>query len=525
MRRLLLALSPVVVVWALFFQRTSFFWGGEGYYFFGWLVPPLGLLFFWQKLRTLPAADASAPRWLFLAAQLLLLPFLLLYGFHATMPFWRPLVFGMGALALVYSLATVWGWGGRSWAGHFLSLFLILLICLPWPSGWEGTIVHRLTMAVTHATEFSLNLLGYAATSVGNRIDLHGQSVEVGDACSGIRSFQGLFMVGVVIGELYRFGWNRVTLMVAAFVISFPLNILRALTLSVVVVSQGREGYDAWHDPLGGVVYLVGCVFLLGVGHGLVSLQRQGGRRRLPGPPELGTGWRPAAGVAALLLVFAAALEWHFRTHSVEFEDPVVWDADPGRNPEAVRSRPLFMDPVVYETLMFDDGQRYEIQAAGGRFEFYDFRYDRGMMGMLAAEHHTPEICIGKYGGGMLIDREAELRIQLGSHEIPVFGFTFEYPNGRRLHAFQGVWISGEGETAEDRYRSMVVREGHRLERVKVAWERLLRGQRDFPVQVFLLVLPSQIELDQAWSHAESLLGNVLAPFEAPVSTAFSPHP
>ncbi len=516
-RRLLLALGPILLVWALFFQRASFFWGGEGYYFFGWLVPPLGVLFLWQKLRSLPVPSEGDHAVVFWMTQSLLLPFLLLYGFHATMPFWRPLVFGMGLIALLYSLGTVWSWGGRRWSLHFLSVFLILLICLPWPSSWEGVIVHRLTMAVTHVTEFSLNLLGYAATSEGNRIDLHGQSVEVGDACSGIRSFQGLFMVGVVIGELYRFGWNRVTLMIAAFLISFPLNILRALTLSIVVVSQGQEGYEAWHDPLGGVVYLVGCVALLGVGQFFQWLQKpERPPRRSPKPLTVPATWRPATAIALFIGLFAVGLEWHFRAHSKTFENPVVWESHPEKHPEQVRARSLFLDAIVYDTLQFDDGHRFELYSEGGdRFEFYDFRYDSGMMGILAAEHHTPEVCIGKYGGGHLTNRDAALDLRVGDLDVPVFGFTFEYPNGRRLHAFQGVWISGEDEqSAAERHASLVVRQGARTERLKVAWQRLVRGQRDFPVQVFLLILPSQISLDEAWIRAETMLELVLSPLD-----------
>lgn len=503
--------TPVILVWGLFFAQASFFWGSEGYYFFGWLVPPITAYLLWYKMTTLPPVEEKKRWGLGLFSAFLMLVFAILYGMYETMPFWRPLIFSLGAVATGFSFAYVASVGGWRWARHFLSLFLITLICLPWPSSWEADIVFRLTMAVTRATEASLNILGYAATSVGNRIDIQGQSVEVGDACSGIRSFQGLFMVGIVVGELYRFKWRRLVLMVAAFAISFPLNIFRALALSLIVVSGGGEAYDRWHDPLGGIVYAVGCVSILLFGQLIQSKNDEvAPRRGVASPLKLSIG-APIT-LACCLAAFALFLEFHFNRSYQSTGDTRIWEIRKTDESEGFKRRTLPIEPMVYEILLYDDANHLELYSDyGDRFEYYDFTYEGGMMGVLAAEHHTPEVCIGKYGGGVLRQKKMDKLFSLGGVKIPTFGFTFEYPGGFDLHAFQGVWIAGDNGTPSSRYNELIFATGtERMERISVAMRRLIAGKRDYVVQVFLVVIAGDISLEEAWLRSEAILSDTI---------------
>ena len=448
-----------------------------------------------------------------MAAALLLVIFAVLYGMYETMPFWRPLLFSLGAVATAFSMVLVASMGGMAWVKHFLSLFLITLICLPWPSSWESDIVFRLTMMVTKATEASLNLLGYAATSMGNRIDVQGQSVEVGDACSGIRSFQGLFMVGIVVGELYRFKWRRLALMIAAFAISFPLNIFRALALSLIVVSGGSDAYDRWHDPLGGIVYAVGCVSIVVFGlmiqakkdDDIVAVKKASYQKLIPWPSIIG---------ASCLACYALFLEYHFSETYKRTEHTRIWQVNEigDEDADGFKKRRLPIDPQVYEILQYDDANHLELYSEyGDRFEYYDFTYESGMMGVLAAEHHTPEVCIGKYGGGVLREKEMNKLFSLGGENIPTFGFSFEYPGGFDLHAFQGVWIAGDNGTPRSRYDELIFGTGtERMERIQVSFRRLVSGQRDYVVQVFLIVITGGISLDEAWLRSESILRDTI---------------
>ncbi|MFP4283551.1 MAG: hypothetical protein ACLFU2_13095, partial [Opitutales bacterium] len=231
-------------------------------------------------------------------------------------------------------------------------------------------------------------------------------------------------------------------------------------------------------------------------------------------PPE-SAAWRRfgLAGAVALLAV-VAAFEVHFRQ---SVEEPTfasrLWSAEPSEGAEAARVRRLALDPQVLEILQFDEGERFELfTGRGQRFEFYDFFYEAGIMGILAAEHHTPEVCIGKYGGGTMIAKDDGREVTVGSQQVPVFGYTFRHPVGGILHAVQGIWIAGDEGSPRDRYDDLVVGVGEgRFTRFAVAWRRLLDGQREFTVQVFMILITGEMELEQAWERSETVLDSIIA--------------
>jgi exosortase len=503
---------PVLALWGMLFWRASFFWGSEGYYFLSWLVPPLAVFFLWGRLQDVPPAGTPVP----IARPLTVLSILgvmLALFMGETMPFWRPLLYVQAFWTVMAAIAFWCSIGGVRWVRHFYPLALFVLVALPWAESVENPAVQRLTEIIARLTEFGLNFLGFAAEAKGNQIEIQDSVVEVGDACSGIRSFQGLLMIGVVVGELYRLGFNRLTLVLSAFLISFPLNAMRALVLSIIVVESGWEAYNTWHDPLGGIVYAVGCALLLGFA-ALIPTERK--RRAAKGdsaPNDQVTSLPIAIGLVpgvAVLLLFAGIQAWFAYRESPETRQ-LAWSVEEP-DTEDLDFQSIRLDPSVYDLLNYDGGVHFEVMTdAGMRWDFFDFLYASGTKGLLVTEYHTPDICMARFSDGTV----REIRTvpwSMGEKQIFVRGYHITYPNGAAVLAFQGVWIAGADEDGVSRFESMVLPAHNRLDRFRTAWRRALSGRRDFPIQVFLIATDQAEDLTVAWAGAESVLREFLQP-------------
>jgi exosortase len=503
---------PIVLLWAAFFWQASFFWGSEGYYYLNWMVPPLALYFLWGRWKDAPRPGDPWPWSRGVAAVASVGAVFALFGGEA-MPFWRPLLFLQAAATVLATLSILAACGGGAWLRHFSPVALFVLIALPFPDGFERDLIHHLTRWVAQLTELSLNLLGYPAEAIGQRIEVKGEVVEVGDACSGIRSFNGLFMIGLVVGELYRLGWNRVTLAIAAFCVSFPLNVMRALILSLLAVDSGWEAYDKWHDPLGGIVYFVGCACLLGLAI-LLPTRLRAARKRRGELTRLVAARAPGWGLVALLVLLIGGVQVWYASHSWPDGKGHAWVCDNPveTNGWQVRLRPPA--PEVLELLVYDELTHFEVVKAGGeKVDLIEIYYRWGTRGLESTLRHSPDICMGQYAGGTVLENETGRGWQIGENRVHVNAFRIAYPDGREVFAYQGVWIPGTRGDGVSRYREFSnVRGFSSLDWILTATRIAAQGHRHFPLQVFLVVTEEGQSLDEAWDVCREVLDAFMTP-------------
>ena len=82
--------------------------------------------------------------------------------------------------------------------------------------------------------------------------------LDVGEGCSGIRSFQSSAAAALFLGELCRGSlWQRMSLLVVSLLLAVIGNVLRIYMLGKIGNEQTAEAVEAAHDPLGLLVLLI----------------------------------------------------------------------------------------------------------------------------------------------------------------------------------------------------------------------------------------------------------------------------
>jgi len=278
-----LALAFLAAIWLQLFAALMPTWSGGTYYSYGWVVPLLtGLMFYrrWQleyrKVDHL-AGRAGAVRRLVAGGIVLLLLVVVMRVLELSDPRWRIPLLGHSLVVLLYS-----GWLmsellGTKPAKQFIFVALLAVSAVPLPSNMEVQLVEGLTGVVMESASMVVAFLGYPVEIEGAVLMIDGAALEVDDTCSGIRSFQSIFMYAVFFGEFWRLPLiGRVTLLLVGGVVAIVTNIGRVVVLTRVFVDRGQGAFESAHDTAGYGSFALATITLLLVGKYFDARDRDG---------------------------------------------------------------------------------------------------------------------------------------------------------------------------------------------------------------------------------------------------------
>jgi exosortase len=99
----------------------------------------------------------------------------------------------------------------------------------------------------------------------GNMIVLAGTTLEVAEACSGIRSLQALLALGVLYAYFsQRMNWKRWTLVCLSVPIAILANAFRVTGTGVLAHYWGAEAAEGFYHTFSGwLIFVVAFVLLL----------------------------------------------------------------------------------------------------------------------------------------------------------------------------------------------------------------------------------------------------------------------
>jgi exosortase len=236
-------------------------WASDDNYSHGFLVVPLALFFAWERRDRLLRADyrPHAAGLVLIAGSLLVL----LAGLLGAELFLTriSLVGLIGGIVLF-----VWG------REHFRILafpiaFLVLMV--PLPEIIFNQVAFPLQLVASRAGEAAIAAAGIPVLREGNVLHLPGRSLEVAEACSGIRSLVSLIMLGIVLGYFTESSrWTRLFLTVSAIPIAILANATRVGGTGLLSHWVGPAAADGFFHSFSGWI-----VFLVALG-GLVLVQR-----------------------------------------------------------------------------------------------------------------------------------------------------------------------------------------------------------------------------------------------------------
>lgn len=225
----------------------------------GFLVPVFSAYLVWTKRKAL-AETAVSPSWsgVVVVAGGLVVLFLGVYGAEMF----------LSRLSLVILLAgLVLSFGGRQLLRELRFPLLVLLLAIPIPAILYSQITFPLQILASKLAADLLPLFGVPVLREGNVIQLPSMTLEVAEACSGIRSLMSLFALSVFFGYfLERSVARRTILALASIPIAIAANAVRIFGTGMCVQYWNPDKAQGFfHEFSGWVMFLVsfGCLFLV----------------------------------------------------------------------------------------------------------------------------------------------------------------------------------------------------------------------------------------------------------------------
>jgi exosortase len=258
---------PVVILAACFvtlfyhpLRELLLDWTIDPNYQHGFLIPVISAFCIWQKRKEVRSLSLQPT---FGGGMALLCLSMLLYVLGTAAAEWF-----ISRLAMLLCLiGLVICFGGRSlfkviW---FPILYLIFMIPLPY------VVYYRFSFPLQQAASFgafhTLGMLGIAGLKEGNILHFPGYSLEVIEACSGLRSMMVLMaLAGLVAYSAQLSNTLRWLLFFAAVPIAVIANIARLLIVATIGVFHSAEAAESFlHEASGILVFLCGLFLLTGL--------------------------------------------------------------------------------------------------------------------------------------------------------------------------------------------------------------------------------------------------------------------
>jgi len=252
------AILLVLVIWlyhSILF-RLAIQWYDDPNYTHGFFVPAFSIFVFWReryRLDTLSPKPSFWGIWLVVFALTLLI-----FGDLGAELFLARLSF------VVLIAGLLWLFRGVAFlrAGIFPLAFLLLMI--PIPSIIFDQISLPLQFLASRLTATILPWFGVPVLREGNIINLPLMSLEVAQACSGIRSLLSLVTLAGIYG--YVIGATRLqrsVLIVAAVPIALLANVLRVVVTGLLAQYWGPDKAEGFFHLFSGLLIFMASLFML----------------------------------------------------------------------------------------------------------------------------------------------------------------------------------------------------------------------------------------------------------------------
>lgn len=232
-------------------------WGSDDNYSHGFFVVPLAAFFVWERRERLmrtPVHSSSAGLLVILFGLLLLL----------AGRFGAELFLTRISLLFLLAGAVLFLWGTA--ALRILAFPLaFLLLMIPLPAIVFNKIAFPLQLLASGAGEAVIRTAGIPVLREGNVLQLPARTLEVAEACSGIRSLVSLLMLAIVLGYFTeRRTGMRVLIALAAVPIAIIANAARVAGTALAaewVSPAAAEGF--FHTFSGWLMFVVAFAGLL----------------------------------------------------------------------------------------------------------------------------------------------------------------------------------------------------------------------------------------------------------------------
>jgi exosortase len=241
-------------------------WYNDDNYSHGFLIVPLALYFVWErreKLRRIPVTPSALGLVIVLGSVAVLIAGILGSELFLT----RISILG----TVVGSILFLFGWAHLR-ALAFPVAFLLLMI--PIPAILFNQIAFPLQLLASQFGESAMGLANVPVLREGNVLILANTTLEVAEACSGIRSLVSLLTLAIVFGYFSDpRGWVRTLLTLSAIPVAIVTNGFRVAGTGIAAHRFGAAAAEGFfHEFSGWLVFVSAFMLMLAVQRAIVRL-------------------------------------------------------------------------------------------------------------------------------------------------------------------------------------------------------------------------------------------------------------
>lgn len=252
-------------------------WETDPNYSHGYIVPFVSLAFAWMAWRdSKTGIPVAIPRREFIEGLVQIV-----FGVVLHVGMWFTRNYFLDVLALVCVLhGVLMAWGGREASRRYGFPLLFLMFAAPLPIHWYQPVAVFMQQLVSQVSTFLLQLLGVPVYQEGYLLHLPGFTMEIAEACSGLRQLVAIVALGVAIGHfsgrgsVFRWGLGLLAIPIAVIA-----NCVRVVLSGVIVMTLGREwGEGIYHTIEGLAIIALSAGLLVAAAWGLARLEDQWGK-------------------------------------------------------------------------------------------------------------------------------------------------------------------------------------------------------------------------------------------------------
>ena len=243
-------------------------WGASGDYSHGFFIVPIALYIVGQKrqwLAGLQTHPSTAGGW----CLVVLLTGTILAKYTEIMT--------LSSMFMVLTLASlVLFLAGWEYLKGLIFPLTLLFFMIPIPEQVYSALTIPLQLLVSHISVATAILLDIPTYREGNVIHLPGHTLEVVQACSGLRSLMSLITIDLIMGYLFlRSTLLRSVMLATALPLAILVNCLRVfITIIFLHFFQFDLTDGSVHTLFGAAMFLVALVLLSLIQKGLVRWDR-----------------------------------------------------------------------------------------------------------------------------------------------------------------------------------------------------------------------------------------------------------
>jgi exosortase len=231
-------------------------WYTDDNYSHGFLIAPIALYFVWERRAKLKDADPKPSSWglaVVLGSMATLIAGILGSELFLTR------VSILGTLA-----GTVLFLHGRNHLKILMLPIAFLLLMIPIPAIIFNQIAFPLQLLASRFGEFALTIFQVPVLREGNVIYLSNTSLEVAEACSGIRSLISLLTLGIVYGYFIdpRI-WVRLVLIMGTIPIAVAANGIRVAGTGIAAHVYGPAAAQGFFHSFSGWIIFIAAFMMM----------------------------------------------------------------------------------------------------------------------------------------------------------------------------------------------------------------------------------------------------------------------